>query len=141
MTTVPEFIRFQSAVPNGRGDFPGVFAMVNGLGHSGVLDSVEKAWWRQSNAEANTKYPDPSTVEATCYDRELNPRARSWFPCSAVDLLVLTRGYLGLLDRHQVRWVELRTSSPGRIVYADHVQVVAVPYRHPVDWPLPDPPG
>jgi len=32
--------------------------------------------------------------------------------------------------------VELRTSSPGRIVYADEVQAVAVPFGYPEDWPF-----
>jgi len=40
-----------------------------------------------------------------------------------------------------VRWVELRTASPGLIVYSDAVQVVAVPYRHPDGWPFTAAPG
>jgi hypothetical protein len=44
--------------------------------------------------------------------------------------------YLDLLDHYGVRWGELRTSSPGRIVYEDDVQVVTVPYRHPDKWPF-----
>ncbi|MEH3088457.1 MAG: hypothetical protein PGN24_02270 [Microbacterium arborescens] len=32
-----EFVRFQSMVPNRRGRFPGVFALVNGLASQGML--------------------------------------------------------------------------------------------------------
>lgn len=59
----------------------------------------------------------------------LNPGAKAWFRASATDLLGFTAGYLHLLDRYGVPWVELRTSSPGRIVCEDGVQVVAVPHR------------
>ncbi|WP_234399319.1 hypothetical protein [Psychromicrobium lacuslunae] len=47
----------------------------------------------------------------------------------------MTEQYLELLDRYQVPWTELRTMSPGRIVYQDSNQIVAVPYQH-TDWPL-----
>ncbi|WP_164488335.1 MULTISPECIES: hypothetical protein [unclassified Plantibacter] len=57
------FVRFQSAVPNRQGRYPGVFAMANGLHASGRL-------------------------------------------------------------------------SEKRLTYEDDVQVVAVPFRHPDDWPL-----
>ncbi len=43
---------------------------------------------------------------------------------------------LELLDRYDVRWVELRTNTPGRITYEDDVQVVAVPFSYPDDWPF-----
>jgi hypothetical protein len=126
---MPEYVRFQSAAPNRHGTFPGVFALPNG--HS----SWEMAWIAASNAHMNAAYADPSTVVADCYDRTLNPRARAWFRVDAVDLLGITREYLDLLDRHDVPWHELRTRTPGRIVYADDVQVVAVPHTHE-EWPF-----
>ncbi|OUD86466.1 hypothetical protein BC477_00630 [Clavibacter michiganensis subsp. michiganensis] len=70
-----------------------------------------------------------------CYDRVRNPGARAWFLADATDLLSFTADYLALLDRHDVPWQELRSRTPGRIVYADPVQVIAVP--HTVDdWPF-----
>lgn len=125
------FRRFQSAVPNRRGTFPGVFALANGLAHGGRLSPADHAWWKASNRRCHELYTDPSTVAPQCYDRTINPGARAWFKEeSAAELLDLTAGYLALLDRYAVRWVELRTSSPGRITYEDEVQVVAVPYTY-----------
>jgi len=45
--------------------------------------------------------------------------------------------YLQLLDRYEVPWVQLTTRTPGRIVYQDAEQIVAVPYQYPEDWPFP----
>lgn len=131
------FVRFQSAVPNRRGTFPGIFAMANGLRDAGVLSPEDDRWLRRMNAHGERAYTDPSTVVADCYDRERNPGARSWFRESADELLAIARAYTQLLDRSRVPWSELRTSTPGRIVYADSVQVVAVPFTHAQDWPLP----
>ena len=52
------------------------------------------------------------------------------------DVLELTRGYLTLLDRYAIGWAEVRTDHPGRIVYEDPVQVIAVPPGYPRDWPF-----
>lgn len=48
----------------------------------------------------------------------------------------MARRYTVLLDRYEVPWVEPRTERPGRIVYDDAVQVVAVPFVHEEHWPL-----
>ena len=133
---VVTFRRFQSAVPNGRGTFPGVFALTNGLGRGERLSAADRAWWAAANARGDSLYPDPSTVDPSCYDRELNPGARAWFKDSATELLAITAHYLDLLDRYGVPWVELRSAWPGRVVYEDDVQVVAVPYTHAADWRL-----
>lgn len=131
-----EFTRFQSAVPNRLGTFPGVFALVNGLGREGTLDPADEAWRRRTNDRITALYLDPTTVDPTCYDQQINPGARAWFRCTATHLLDLTVEYLAVLDRYSVPWVELSTRSPGTVVYADDVQVVAVPYRYPDDWLL-----
>lgn len=123
-------------VPNRRGSFPGVFALTNGLASADLLSPSDAAWVRASNEHATAAYPDPTTIVTDCYDPVINPGARSWFKSSASELLDLARGYLDLLDRYGVRWVELRTRSAGRVVYEDDVQVVAVPFIYPDDWPL-----
>ncbi|GAA2175138.1 hypothetical protein GCM10009846_23860 [Agrococcus versicolor] len=133
---MPTFIRFQSIDPNRRGTFPGVFALVNGLVQDGRLPPEDAAWVRRANDRANRAYVDPSTVVTSCYDPVANPGARSWFRASAAELLLLAGEYLDLLERHGVGWVELRTSTPGRLVYEDDVQVVAVPHAYPDDWPF-----
>ncbi|WP_246132510.1 hypothetical protein [Microbacterium mitrae] len=118
------------------GLFPGVFALVNGLAAEGILTSDDAQWVRETNDHANAAYRDPSSVVADCYDPIANPGARSWFKATAEELLTLTRGYLELLARYDVRWVEPRTDSPGRITYEDDVQVVAVPFVYPDGWPF-----
>ncbi|WP_043671882.1 hypothetical protein [Clavibacter michiganensis] len=132
---MPDVVRFQSAAPNRHGTFPGVFALANGLREEGRLSDEELAWLADRNAHMNAAYADPSTVSPGCYDRTLDPRARAWFRIDAVDLLRVTREYLELLHRHGVAWHELRTRTPGGVVYADDVQVIAVPHTHD-DWPF-----
>lgn len=131
------FRRFQSAVPNRRGSFPGIFAMANGLLRAGMLAEADSDWVRRENARGEHAYTDPSTVVPGCYDPVRNPGARSWFKDDAHELLAMAREYAVLLDRYDVAWVELRTAHPGRIVYEDEVQVVAVPFTHEEHWPLP----
>lgn len=131
-----QFVRYRSAVPNRRGTYPGVFALANGLAADGRLDPADHAWWVATNAVGEQLYTDPSAVDPTCYDRELHPGAAAWFRSSATELLDLSAQYLDLLDRYGVPWHELRSDSPGHVVYADDVQVVAVPFRHPEDWPF-----
>ncbi|WP_284293273.1 hypothetical protein [Luteimicrobium album] len=104
-----------------------MFGLANGLARAGVLTAEDHAWWRRSNAWCTEAYRDPSAVDPLVYDRAVNPGAKAWFRASAVELVDKAREYLVLLDRYGVAWVERRTSSPGRVVYADEVQVVAVP--------------
>ncbi|WP_424449320.1 hypothetical protein [Microbacterium arborescens] len=126
------FVRFQSAVPNRNGRFPGVFALVNGLAHGGVLTPADHAWWRAANDRSNSLYDAP----ADAYGPSAPPGGRSWFKSEARDVLALTAGYLDLLDRYEVPWHELRTTRPGTILYEDSVQVVALPHTHAEDWPF-----
>ena len=132
---MPDYVRFQSAAPNRRGTFPGVFALANGLRLSGRLSAEEGEWMDAANERGAAAYADPRSVDPDCYDRVRNPGARAWFLASATDLLVFSADYLALLDRHGVPWQELRTRTPGRIVYADDVQVIATPHTID-DWPL-----
>jgi len=128
-----EFVRYQSAVPNRKGDYPGVFALANGLRHDRLLTPEDNAWHHEANRRATAAYVDPTTVEPHCYDQNRNPGARAWFAAEAVELLALTDPYLDLLDRYDVPWVKLTTRTPGRVVYRDDVQVVAVPPTYPDD--------
>ncbi|MFK4481812.1 hypothetical protein [Curtobacterium sp. AB7] len=131
-----DFVRYQSAVPNRRGRFPGIFALTNGLRAAGALSDTDDRWLVAANQRAEGLYVDPSTVETRLFDEARNPGTRSWFRTSATALLTMSADYLDLLDRYGVAWVELRTNSPGRIAYQDDVQIVAVPLTHPSDWPF-----
>ncbi|MEJ8283910.1 hypothetical protein [Curtobacterium citreum] len=130
------FVRYQSAVPNRRGRFPGIFALANGLRDTGRLTDTDRCWLAAANERAEGLYVDPSTVEPGCFDDIRHPGARSWFRTGAADLLTMSAEYLDLLDRYGVGWVELRTDRPGRTTYEDDVQIVAVPLAYPADWPF-----
>ena len=122
----PRFVRYQSALANQRGTFPGVFALANGLAADGLLTEVDAAWLRAANDRANRAYPDPTNESPDCYDRVANPGACAWFRVSATELLAMTAEYLELLDRYGIAWVEVTSNDPGRLTYEDEVQVVAV---------------
>jgi hypothetical protein len=123
-----EHVRYEATEANRRTRYPGVFALANGLAHSGRLTPEDWAWWRTHNDLMNDAYPNPTSVNPSVYDRDLHPDARAFFRADAHDLLDVTRGYLGLLDRYAVGWREIRTYDPGRILYSDDVQVVAEPW-------------
>ncbi|WFR67998.1 hypothetical protein P9139_06485 [Curtobacterium flaccumfaciens] len=113
-----------------------MFALANGLRDDGLLTPEDRTWLLDANRKATAAYVDPATIDPACYDATLNPGARSWFVAEARDLLEMTALYLDLLDRYEVPWTQLATHSPGHIVYRDATQIVAVPYRHPEDWPF-----
>ena len=50
-----------------------------------------------------------------------------WFKETATHLLDRVPGYLDLLDRYGIGWVERRTSNPGTVLYEDDVQVLTRP--------------
>lgn len=128
-----EFVRYQSAVPNRNGRYPGVFALANGLRHHGLLTDEDAEWHREANRRATAAYVDPTTVDPDCYDQSRNPGAKAWFAGEAVDLLALTDPYLDLLGRYNAPWVRITSRTPGQIVYRDDVQIVAVPHTYPAD--------
>ncbi|WP_120002844.1 hypothetical protein [Nesterenkonia muleiensis] len=120
------YIRWQAAQPNRHGHKPGVFALVNGLAKSGRLSDQDWAWWRASNDWYNGAYTNPADVDPDVFNSTVHPGAAAYFKLSAAHLLERVPGYLNLLDKHGVAHECLRTSAPGRIVYEDQVQIVAV---------------
>jgi hypothetical protein len=122
------YLRYQSPTRNRRGFFPGVFGLVNGLATAGVLTAEQAEFRRVNNAWYEATVTDPSTVDATVYDRALNPGAAAWFKESATDVIHRVDGYLAILAAHGVPCVLVRSSDPGRVVYEDEHQVVVVPY-------------
>ncbi|MFD2795685.1 hypothetical protein ACFS27_19145 [Promicromonospora vindobonensis] len=123
-----EYVRYEASTPTRRMSYPGVVALANGLAHSKRLTPEDQAWWHTHNDLLNGTYPDLTAADTPTYDRERHPDARTYFRADARDLLGIMRGYLELLDRYDVGWREVRTYDPGRILYADAVQVVAEPW-------------
>lgn len=128
-TPAGHLIRYCSRYPNQHGAHVGLFGMVNVLGRHGMLAPDEEQFRREANAWYEAAYPDPCRANPNAYD---HPRTASWFRSSATSLLTRIPGYLAILDSHRIAWQQLVTSDPGRIVYEDAVQVVAVaPYGRP----------
>jgi len=118
------YVRYQSTVANERGNYPGIFGLANGLARSGRLTEVDHTWWRKNNDWLDEAYPDPAVAHPNLFDLSVNPGATCWFRTSAGHLLTRVPGYLALLDRYDVPWTELQSNDPGRVLYADAVQVV-----------------
>lgn len=122
---VVTYLRYESAVANGQGRHLGIFALANGLARAGRLSVADWAWWRDNNDWFDAAYCDPATVDPTLFDGSVP--VSCWFRSSASHLLDRVPGYLDLLDRYQVGWVERRSEYPGQIRYQDDVQVVVTP--------------
>lgn len=126
MPSLRYYIRFQSPIRSPRGHFPGVFALTNGLAREGRLSVTEHALWRASNDWYDTHVTNPATVDPTVYDATLNPGAAAWFRATATTPLTRVLPYLDILSAHGVPCVRVETRTPGRIIYEDAEQVVAV---------------
>ncbi|MFI8824683.1 hypothetical protein [Streptomyces sp. NPDC053431] len=131
------FVRFQGTVRGPRGHFPGIFALANALAREGRLSEEQYRFWRAANDWYDAAYPDPSATDPTVYDEARNPGAVAWFKATATHLLDRVPGYLDLLAAHGVPCARIESGDPGRIVYEDDVQVVAVPWE-PATAPAPD---
>ncbi|MFE8975878.1 hypothetical protein ACFYM7_20975 [Streptomyces cyaneofuscatus] len=125
---VVHYVRFQSPHRNRRGHFTGVFGLINSLAREGKLTAEQEAFRRSNNSWYNAAYTDPSTVDPTVYDHEINPGAAAWFKPTATHLLQRVPGYLQVLTAHGVDCQLLRSADPGRVIYEDDVQVVVVPH-------------
>lgn len=123
------YVRYQSPARHQRGHFTGVFGLVNGLAREGKLTTEQEQFRRTNNDWYDSAYPDPSTIDPTVYDHDVNPRAVAWFKVTATHLIERVPGYLEILDAHGVECRVVRSSDPGRVVYEDEFQVVVVPYE------------
>ena len=121
------FVRYESPVPNRRGGRTGIFGLANGLAHAGQLSQNDWSWWRTNNDWFDAAYIDPATVDATLFDRSIHPVVSCWFRGAATHLLDRVPGYLALLHRYGVAWVERMCEQPGRVLYNDDVQIVVAP--------------
>jgi len=125
--TGSRFVRLQS--PESHPCRPvhlGVFALVNGLRAAGALTEREMELLRVHHAWYDAAYPNPSTIDPYCYDRDRHPTAAAWFRTSATELLARVHPYLEMLRAHNVGLELLSSDVPGRVVYEDAYQVVVV---------------
>ena len=115
-------------MPNVGGRCPGIFALANGLARCGRLTEVDWAWWRLNNDWLNAAYPDPALTDPSLFDPSMHPVVSCWFKAGVHRVLHRVPGYLNLLDRYDVAWIERRSLDPGKILYEDDFQVVVTPH-------------
>lgn len=123
------YVRFQGTRRNPKGRFPGVFGLANGLAREGKLSDEQYRFWRAGNDWYDAHFTNPSDIDPTVYDRDLNPGAVAWFKAHAVHLIERVDGYLELLAAHHVPCERIESTDPGRIIYEDDEQVVVVPWE------------
>ncbi|MFJ8043253.1 hypothetical protein ACIRBX_22440 [Kitasatospora sp. NPDC096147] len=123
------YVRFQARDANQRGTFPGVFALVNGLAAAGKLTPAQESFRRSSYDWYDANLANPSDIDPTVYDRDLNHGAEAWFKESAADHIAHVAGHLDILALHGVGCDILRSTDPGAVVYEDDHQIVVVPYQ------------
>lgn len=126
--TAPTYVRFQSPVPDRMGRRIGIFGLVNMLGNRGLLTSDEEHFRRTTNAWYDSSYVNPMSVDPTVYDSDINPHAAAWFLPAAEPLMKPIPGYLRILAAHNLPCERYTSSDPGRIIYKDPHQVVAIPH-------------
>lgn len=125
------FLRFQAVEASPSGRFPGVFALVNGLGFADRLSESERQWWKANNDWFETHLTDPATIDSTVFERSTHPQTSSWFRHEADRFIQRAHGYLNILDEHGVAWIELCSNEPGPILYSDEVQIVVAAVHDP----------
>lgn len=121
------YVRFQSPHASRHRIHVGVFGLVNTLAKKGLLTEEEERFRRANNAWYDANYTNPSDIDPTVYDVDVNPGAVAWFKFSAVHLIERVDGYLKVLSAHGVACERVESSQPGRVVYEDADQIVAVP--------------
>ncbi|MGW9433216.1 hypothetical protein ACWHA1_35500 [Streptomyces decoyicus] len=123
------YVRFQGTRRSPRGHFPGVFGLANHLARQGTLSDEQYRFWRVGNDWYDANYTNPSHIDPTIYDHDLNPGAVAWFKATAVHLIDRVEGYLEILAAHDVACERVESSDPGKIIYEDAEQVVVVPWE------------
>ncbi|MET7801304.1 hypothetical protein [Streptomyces decoyicus] len=123
------YVRFQGTRRSPRGHFPGIFGLANNLARQGKLSEEQYRFWRAGNDWYDAHYTNPSHLDPTIYDHDLNPGAVAWFKATAVHLIDRVEGYLEILAAHGVACERVESSNPGEVIYEDDEQVVVVPWK------------
>ncbi|WP_394360254.1 hypothetical protein [Amycolatopsis sp. SB7-3] len=125
MTGLP-FVRFQSPTRDERGNFTGVFGLVNRLARAGRLTGEQEAFRRMNNDWYDANFTNPAHADPSVYDAEVNPGAAAWFKATARVFIDRVDGYLSILDTHDVPCETVWSANPGQVVYEDEHQIVVV---------------
>lgn len=105
----------------------GLFIALDKLFNAGVLYQYEVDLredfhnWFSENLLVPSVLSDKDRRPAT-------PKALSWFRDTAKEHIRKMRAYSEILQAHEVPIKRVCTSRPGRVLYEDDFQVVAIPY-------------
>lgn len=120
------YFRVEAVLPSPSGRHPGVFALLRGLGESGDMSPGDALTAAELVRRSYALHREPASE---CF--RTDPPALSWFrdaDTAAIERLrVLTREVAEVLRRYGIETRSVTTEDPGRLTYADDVQVVAVP--------------
>ena len=106
------------------------------LANQGRLTAEQERFRRRMNAWYAAAFPDPCRTHPDTYDRRINPGAAAWFRDTATHLIDRVQGYLYILHAHGLAYQRVQSADPGRIIYQDLHQVVAVPNAQEQRRPL-----
>ncbi|MFC3450355.1 hypothetical protein [Amycolatopsis speibonae] len=120
------FVRFQSPTRDERGNFTGVFGLVNNLARAGRLTVEQEAFRRANNDWYDANFINPAHTDPSVYDAAVNPGAAAWFKATARLFIDRVDGYLAILETLEVPCETVWSTNPGRIIYEDEYQVVVV---------------
>lgn len=91
----------------------------------------DRQWWRANNLWFESQLTDPFKRNPSLADRSVHPHTSSWFRVDAGNFVDRTSGYLDILIRHGVPWIELRGDTVGTQLFADEHQVVVAALHDP----------
>lgn len=124
------FIRFVVTERDPDSNHPmGVFTALYSLERKGELEPYEVAWFRDIETWFNRNLRRPDQLASSKRPNAPN-RAISWFRDSATEHVSRMRELVILLQHKDIHVDELRTETPGYIVYEDEAQVATIPFHN-----------
>jgi hypothetical protein len=122
------FLRFVVVERDARsGSLRGVIRAASELQEAGALEAYQEKALEEAYAWLNDHLPVPPALG------HRGPRGRtqaiSWFRASAAEAIDRVRGIVAILHDCGVPVEMVKTANPGRVIYEDEWQVVAIPMR------------
>jgi hypothetical protein len=119
------FVRFETFKKNAESNsLLGVFQAAFELRDSGGLEAHEVDWLEKDLDWLKMHLKSPE-----CLREDGNHRAISWYQPQAKRAIEMTRSIVALLEEHGVLVRMVTCVDPGKIIYEDVWQVVAIPSR------------
>ncbi len=124
-TAKTTYVRFQTRVRDEDSHRPGgVFQAAFALRDSDELPQHEQEEMEQHLSWLRTHLKSPS-----CLDKPGNEKAIAWFHPRATKPIRCVRAIVEILRENGVLIDQVTTRRPGKMIYEDHWQIVAKPFR------------